>query len=52
MVAKNEHPTAKRVLLEHVLTDPGQTVDPLPEIRRFDRDQSAFGGCGVSWIMF
>jgi hypothetical protein len=41
VVAKHEYPSAKGVLLKHVFAEPGQTVDPFPEIRRLDRDQDA-----------
>jgi hypothetical protein len=35
-VAEHEHPTAKRIVLEHFLANAGQAVDPLAEVGRLD----------------
>ena len=35
-VAEHEDPTTERIVVEHLLAEPGQAVDPLTEIGRLD----------------
>jgi len=47
-IAKHEHPTAQRVVLEHLLAEPGQAVAPL---RKSTGSTATTRICGVIWSM-